>query len=431
MSVAEFSTKQPAEEYAISFDFTAKLGTENIASATITAIDQIDSSDVSLTVLKVANQSNSTKIVYGWVRAGTSGHNYLITCTIIGDGVPASTYELEGVLPVLEIPTSVSSSGGGTRCVIEPTLEPITIAELRTALNIDSGTMATDSTLYTSIAAGSHGVVTAYTLLGTAIDVLGHTAVVYLTPVNNGAGGTVDVKIQESDILAGPYTDWATGAFTPVTEVNDTVIQEKAYIGAKKYIRTVAKTLVAACEFGTSIMVWEPNVSDDDFLNELITAGRLSVENDISRRIMQQTWDYCPKHWPTNDRIKIPFGNLISVLSVTWKSTDGTVTTLTPITDYLVELNGTQCGFVVLPYQGIWPIDVLYPSNPITIKFVTGYATQAEVPVSIKQAIKAKCVNLYANRGDDVIGVYTVNYDKTYDRLCSAVGRLFDMDFDF
>jgi len=427
----EFSTKQPAEEYAISFDFTAKLGTENIASATITAIDQADSSDVSLTVLEVANQSNTTKIVYGWVRAGTSGHNYLITCTITGDGTPASIYELEGVLPVVETPTSVSSSGGGTRCVTEPTLEPVTLAELRTALGIDSGTMATDSTLYTSIAAGSHEVVTAYTLLGTAIEVLGHTTVVYLNPVNNGAGGTVDVKIQECDTLAGSYTDWATGAFTQVTEANDTTIQEKAYTGAKKYIRTVAKTLVAACEFGTSIMVWEPNVSDDDELNELITNGRIAVENDTSKKIMEQVWDYCPKRWPYGDKIKLPWGNLTSVTSVKWKDTAGTETTLVENTDYVVVQNGTQCGYIGLLYGGSWPSGTLYPHNPITIRFTCGWATQAEVPKCFKQAIKRHCVNSYANKGDDVIGVNTVNYDKTYDQQIGMCGRLNDMDFDF
>ena len=315
----QFSSKQPSEEYAISFDFTLPLGAENIASATITAVDQTTLLNVSTTILEVLNQTNTTKIVYGWVQNGTSGRDYLITCTIIGDGAPASTYELDGILPVREIPATVAASSGGTRCVTEPVLEPVTLAELRTtSLGIDSGTMATDSTLYTSIAAGSHGVVSAYTLLGTAINVLGHTTVVYLTPVNNGSSGTVDVKIQESDTLAGTYTDWATGAFTQVTEANDTTIQEKAYTGSKAYIRTVAKTLVSTCEFGTSIMVWEPNVSEDDMLDELITAGRLSVENDTGRRIMQQTWDYCPKSWPSGDRIKLPFGNLQSVTSVKW-----------------------------------------------------------------------------------------------------------------
>ena len=286
----------------------------------------------------------------------------------------------------------------------------------------------------------SWGVVT---LVGGAngyVDVLGHTSVVYLTPVNNGTGGTVDVKIQECDTPTGTYTDWATGGFTTVTEAIDTAIQEIAYTGAKKYIRTVAKVLEADCEFGTSVMVWEPNVSEDDMLNELIMAGRISVENDTSKKIMEQTWDYFPSKWPDGDRIKIPFGGLQNDATATpstavivtykksdWASASDTVT-LVNGTDYLVETNGDQCGFIVLPYQGSWPSGELYVSNPISIRFVCGYATALEVPTVFKQAVKKWCVNNYANRGDDVVG-QTVTYDKTYDRLINLCGRLFDMDF--
>jgi uncharacterized phiE125 gp8 family phage protein len=391
----------------------------------------------------------------------------------------------------------------------EPSLEPVDLASLRTHLGIDSGTVASDMTPYTSLVAGSYAidfefmtldvapatawavgdvitgqtssktciVVTvittktfivksrsgAYTLgevvgvtgvagkladqgaanptfvttynsgymaLGTGIDVLGHTAVVYLTPVNNGAGGTVDAKIQECDTLAGTYTDWATGAFTQVTEANDTVIQEILYTGVKKYIRVVAKVLVAACEFGASVMVWEPNVSEDTLLTDLIETARRDVENDTGRKLITQTIDYYPKGWPEGDRIKLPYGNLQSITSIIYTDSDGTATTLTPTTDYTAELNGNQCGFVVLPYGGSWPSVTLHPSNPICIRYICGYgATAASVPITARQAIKARCTNLYMNRGDDVIGVNTVNYDKTYDRLVGSVGRLFDCDF--
>ncbi len=325
---------------------------------------------------------------------------------------------------------SGGTSSGGWSCVVQPAVEPVTLAELKLAGGFDSGTVASDSTMYSCIPAGSHPVVTGYTLLGTAIEVLGHTAVVYLQPVNNGTGGTVDVKIQECDTLAGTYTDWSGGAFTQVTESNDTVIQEISYTGSKKYIRTAAKTLVAACEFGTSVMVWEPNVSEDDYLSELITTARLDVENDTGRRLITQTWDYCPKRWPCENYIKLPFGCLQSVVSVSWKGIDGTVTTLTENTDYLVETNGDQCGKIVLPYQGSWPSGELFPSNPITIRYVCGWATAADVPKNIKQAIKRRAINLYMNRGDDISGqVYTA--DRTYERLVNNCGRLYDMDFDF
>lgn len=322
------------------------------------------------------------------------------------------------------------SSSGGTRCVTEPALEPVTLAELQTALGISSGTMATDATPYTSIAAGSHPVVTAYTLLGTAVEVLGHTAIVYLRPTNNGAGGMVDAKIQECDTIAGTYTDWSTGAFTQVTEANDTVIQEIAYTGVKKYIRVVAKTLVTACEFSADVMVWEPNVSEDNMLNELIAAGRISVENDTGKRIMQQTWDYCPQKWPSKDRVKIPFGQLSSVTSVKWKATDGTETTLVENTDYVVIKRADQCGFIGLLYGGSWPSGTLYPHDPITIRFVCGWATQAEVPVTFKQAVKRFCADNYTDKGDKVIGQTVIKSD-TYDRIVNMCGRLHDMDFDF
>jgi len=315
----------------------------------------------------------------------------------------------------------------------EPTLEPCTLAELKLASGIDSGTFDGNLTITQCLAYGSHAITTAYTHLGTSVEVLGKQAEVLLHCGTNAATGTNDTKIQECDTLAGTYTDWATGAFTQVTTSNDNTDFKKVYTGTKKYIRTASKVLLAACEFGTSILTNAPMVSDDDFLNELITAGRLSVENDTGKKIMQQTWDYFPKAWPSEDRIKIPFGNLRNDAGnepiIKWKDTDGTETTLTVTTDYLVETNGTQCGFIVLPYGGSWPSGELYPSNPITIRFVCGYATQAEVPISIKQAVKRCCVNLYANRGDDIIGVNTVNYDKTYDRLVNNVGRLHDMDF--
>ena len=386
-----------------------------------------------------------------------------------------------------------------------PTIEPITLSELESHLEISSGTMATDMTPYSSISAASYPTtyelmtldvapVTAWTagdvvtgqssaktcvvvsaittktyliksrsgsftlgeivgvtgtaakladqgtayptfattynggymVIGEWVEVLGHTAVVQLIPVNNGTGGTVDAKIQECDTTTGTPTDFVGGAFTQITESNDTVIQEVAYTGIKKYIRVIAKPLVSACEFSALIQVWEPNVAEDDMLNELITTAREHVEKITSRQILTATWDYCLDDWPHVNYIKLPFGCLQSVISIIWKSTDGTETTLTPTTDYLVELNGEQCGRVVLPYQGSWPSGELFPSNPIIIRYVCGWTSAALVPSRIKSAIKRECTNLYMNRGDDIVGYNTVTEDKTVARLLSNA-RLWDM----
>ncbi len=83
---------------------------------------------------------------------------------------------------------------------------------------------------------------------------------------------------------------------------------------------------------------------------------------------------------------------------------------------YLVETNGDQCGRVVLPYGDTWPSDILYPSNPIVIRFVCGWTTAALVPSKIRTAIKMICADLYEGRGEVVQG-QTVIENKTVDRL--------------
>jgi len=102
-----FTTKQPSEEYSVSFDFADVLGdTEEIASASITAVDQTTLENVSTTILDSTQQAETPSVVYAWVQGGESGHNYLLTCQIVGDA--GSVYELEAVLPVLEITASTA-----------------------------------------------------------------------------------------------------------------------------------------------------------------------------------------------------------------------------------------------------------------------------------------------------------------------------------
>jgi uncharacterized phiE125 gp8 family phage protein len=280
-----------------------------------------------------------------------------------------------------------------------PTLEPITLADLCDHLLVDPDTLAGNLTAYASTAAGSHAVSEGglYTHNGTAVEVIGKKALVYLRPVNNGAGATVDCKIQDSDDAA-TWTDWTGGAFTQVTEAIDTAIQEKEYTGSKRYIRTASKVLVGACEFGTDIIVKEAVSAESDILTAIIQASREYVEDYTRRALLSQTWYYYLDAFPDVDFIKLPFGNLQSVTSIKYKDSAGTETTMTVTTDYLVETNGDQCGRIVLPYGVSWPSFTAYPSNPITIEFVCGWTAAENVPSKIRTALKMVCKDLYDNR---------------------------------
>ena len=307
-----------------------------------------------------------------------------------------------------------------------PALEPITLAELKLHLRLDSGSFADNIDESQSIAPGDHIVAAAYSLEGAGIDVLGKTVVVILNSGTYAATGTVSCKIQESDDDI-TYTDWASGAFTPVTVANDNAIQEIAYTGTKQYIRTVATVAFDTCDFGTTVISLEATAVEDDLLNAIITASREHVE-DITRRILYtQTWDMYLDAFPGVNYIKIPFGNLASVTHIKYTDSDGTETTMVVTTEYIVETNGESTGRVVLPYGVSWPTFTAYSSNPIVIRFIGGWTTRALIPYKIKAAIKMICADLYENREEQIVSVVNQAYseNKTVQRLLSSA-RLWD-----
>jgi uncharacterized phiE125 gp8 family phage protein len=297
----------------------------------------------------------------------------------VGDG--AGNYSVQGGIMKVQL-------------VTPPTIEPITLIELKGHLRIDSGTFVGNIESSQSIAPGSHVTTTLYGLVGAAVEVVGKQAVVYFESGTNGATGTVDIKVQESDDNI-VWADWATGAFTQVTTANDNATYEKAYTGVKRYIRVAAKILLAACEFGVSIVVESAVTAQDDDLMDLIEDGRLEVENVTRRALLTQTWEYFLDRFPCGDSIWLPFGNLQTVESFDYTTTAGDLVSLVENTDYTVETNGEMIGRVVLPYGVSWPGVTLAPSNPIVIRFTCGWLSADAVPKSLKRAVKFVAEDLY------------------------------------
>jgi uncharacterized phiE125 gp8 family phage protein len=279
---------------------------------------------------------------------------------------------------------------------VAPVLLPVSLSELKAHLKLDSGTFDGNLTITQSLAYGSKVIANNYTThVGTGVDVLGKQAEVLLHCGTNGATGTVDTKIQESDDNA-TWTDWTGGAFTQVTTTNDNQDYKKAYTGTKQWIRTASKVLLAACEFGTSILVNAATTAEDDLLTEKLQSAIDDAEDFTGRQLLTATWKaYLDKFPCDKDFIELPFGNLQSVTAITYKDSAGTVTTMTVTTEYLVETNGDQCGRIVLPYGCSWPSVTLYPSNPICIEFVCGWTAAALVPSKIKSAILLGAADLY------------------------------------
>lgn len=286
------------------------------------------------------------------------------------------------------------------KLVTDVITEPITKAQIKTHLRIDSATLAEDLTTYQSIVPGSQSIVASYGLIGAGVDVLGKIAI-----VNFSAGtcnGTVNVKIQESDDNT-TYADWATGSFTQVTSANDNAIQEKQYTGTKQYIRVVATVAVAISDFGVDIIVDSGATDEDTFLDTLITIAREHAEDYTGHALAPQTWDYYLNDFPEDDKIEWPLAPLTNVTGLYYKDSDGDSTTATENTDYIVDVD-TWPGMIHLPYGETWPNFVPYPYNAVRIRGVCGYTGTAPyiLPKNIYHGMLIHIGLLYKYRDEEI-----------------------------
>ncbi len=280
-----------------------------------------------------------------------------------------------------------------------PAIEPVTLAEAKLHCRIDSGTFADNTTVTQSIFPGDHATAAAYSLKGTGVDVLGKSALVIFSAGTNGSGGTVDVKLQESDTdVDGNYTDVTSGGFTQVTESNDNATFEKAYTGTKQYLRVVATVAVATCDFGVDIITAEPTSAEDTLLTRLITVARRHCEQVLNRVLITQTWDLWLDRFPVTSYIEVPLPPLASITSIKYYDTANTEATWSPATDYFVDTI-SHPGRIALAWGKYWPTTTLRETNGVDVTFVAGYgATAASVPDEIKQAILLLIGHLYEHR---------------------------------
>lgn len=283
------------------------------------------------------------------------------------------------------------------KIITPPTVEPVSLTELKAHLRLDSGSLADDTSSAQSIATASHDVIAAYGLEGTAVEILGYQTVVILDAGTNQAGGTVDVKLQHRDVATDTWADVTSGAFTQVTTANDNATYELDYTGGKRYLRAVATVGVAACIFGVTIQKVQVYASDDTLLTSLITVAREYAENYLNRALITQTWELVLDDWPSEDYIDIPMSPLQSVTSIKYKDTAGTEATWSSA-EYIVDAD-SFVGRIVPAYGYSWPSMSLYPVSGIRIRFVAGYGDAAtDVPERFRHAILLLAAFLYERR---------------------------------
>lgn len=169
---------------------------------------------------------------------------------------------------------------------------------------------------------------------------------------------------------------------------------------------------------------------EDAYVESLITVAREYCENFQNRAYITQTWEMALPGFSFSafdslngskreSIITIPKGKLQAIDSFTYKDTAGVVTTLTPEVDYNVSNRGIL-GRVCPPFGKVFPLTILYPLDPVVIKFTCGYGdTPTDVPTRAKQAMLLLISHWYENRlvVNDLRGVNPLELNFTVSSL--------------
>lgn len=139
------------------------------------------------------------------------------------------------------------------------------------------------------------------------------------------------------------------------------------------------------------------NVTHHDAeLQRLIVAAREQVENDTGIIACTGTYTYRMTEWPCENLFTIPDARPITAVgSITYVDATGATATFSS-SNYSLDTNGVK-QFIKLAYGASWPT-LRGDLNGITVTFTAGYATQALVPLSYKQAVLLLIAMNFENR---------------------------------
>lgn len=297
----------------------------------------------------------------------------------------------------------------GLSLVSAPATEPLSLAEVKAHLRIDSTAAEPAPTLVTpALAALGAGNLTngLYRYLATFVTADGETDPGQVSAAVSVADHTVNGQIALSAIPIG-------GSAVTSRKLYRTIAGGALYLllaTLADNTTTVYADNVADASLGAQAPV--TNTTADPQLTQWISAARLFAESFTHRALITQTWDLqldgFPANWSTvyidtrqvdGGAIWIPKPPLTSVTSVSYVDTSG-ATQVWASTNYTVDAPQgptARMGRVVPAWSLYYPVTRSVP-NAATVRFIAGYGAASAVPPALKSAMKLLIGNWYVNR---------------------------------
>lgn len=146
--------------------------------------------------------------------------------------------------------------------------------------------------------------------------------------------------------------------------------------------------------------------ADDTIISNLIAAARTYIESHTNLKLFTQTvqekWDYLPPA----EELKNYYGGISllwfpvqSITSISYVDADGDTQVLAG-SAYTADLASRPCR-ITPAYGSLWPT-VRDQMNAITVTYVAGYSSVANIPEAIKTAMQLMITDWYDNRADSV-----------------------------
>lgn len=291
--------------------------------------------------------------------------------------------------------------------VTAPTTEPLTIAEVKGHLRLDSSSGEPAPTLITAALASpavagnvDNG---AHRYLATFVTADGETEAGAVSAAVTVADKTVNGKVELTAIPLG-------GSAVTSRKIYRTAAGGSTYLlltTIADNVTTVYTDNIADSSLGAAAP--STNTTADPELTAWLVAARQLCETFTHRAFITQTWDLKLNHWTCDSLyydaesggIRLPWAPTISVTSVTYVDGNGdSQTWAAGATGYLTDLpSGPYASRArVYPAYAISYPTLRTQPNAVTIRFVAGYGAAAAVPSGIKAAMKLLIAHWYEHR---------------------------------